>query len=159
MDAAHEGIRDRARCDAHPRRRPAFSRAFLFVIWSFPTLLVLLIVAATVGMHSSRTHCRKVPMDFRAIAAGIADYARENDGRYPASIAALLVPDAHGRRHLYATHVPRDPWGREYRYDPPSPDQPRARLYTLGEDGLLGGCGDDADEDNLGLEDEDSDPR
>jgi hypothetical protein len=32
--------------------------------------------------------------------------------------------------------VPKDPWGAEYRYDPPSPAHPEPRVWSLGEDGL-----------------------
>jgi general secretion pathway protein G len=41
--------------------------------------------------------------------------------------------------------VPRDPWGRAYRYEPPDEEFAFPRIWTYGEDGLPGGTEDDAD--------------
>lgn len=42
-------------------------------------------------------------------------YARDHTGRAPTTLEELVVPDARGERYLSSTHVPRDPWKREFR--------------------------------------------
>lgn len=41
--------------------------------------------------------------------------------------------------------VPKDPWGRDYTYIPPTTEKPEPTIKTLGADGKPGGTGNDAD--------------
>ena len=41
--------------------------------------------------------------------------------------------------------VPKDPWGRDYIYIPPTADHSEPTIKTLGADGKAGGAGNDAD--------------
>lgn len=80
----------------------------------------------------------QVESDIRYLHMGVAAYVYRT-GRYPDSLRVLV--DA------YLTHLPKDPWGNEYLYDPPSDDQ-EYRIYTYGADGESGGEGDYQDIDN-----------
>lgn len=73
-------------------------------------------------------------------------WAQVHGGRYPASLDALVAPDAQGHTLLRdERELPRDPWERKFLYDPPSAERREPRLYTLGADGRPGGSGLDAD--------------
>jgi hypothetical protein len=87
-------------------------------------------------------------LDILAVTAALDDFAMNNAGQYPDSLAPLVVPDMNGHRYLDMDHVPQDPWGREYLYDPPSPGHPKPRVFTLGAAGVPGGTGVDEDLDN-----------
>lgn len=90
----------------------------------------------------------KIKTDLRAIDSALKDYAVANAGKYPDSLDALITPDANGHTYLEGKKVPRDPWGREYKYEKPTAEHPDPRVYTYGRDGKPGGEGDDADIDN-----------
>ena len=68
-------------------------------------------------------------------------FAARNRGLYPDRLLLLLSPDDAGRPYLNAERLPVDPWGRAYRYDPPGPDRPSPRVFSLGADGRPGGWG------------------
>jgi general secretion pathway protein G len=90
----------------------------------------------------------KAKADIRAIDSASKDYAIQHGGNYPESLEALVTEDANGHAYLEGKKVPRDPWGREYKYDAPTKEHPEPRVYTYGRDGKPGGTGDDADIDN-----------
>lgn len=79
--------------------------------------------------------------DIMALHMGLDAYALNNAGAYPDSLLPLVLKDKNGYSFLNQTTVPRDPWGREYRYEPGPPPN----VSTLGADGKPGGTGDDAD--------------
>jgi len=93
----------------------------------------------------------KAVADITAIGSALDEYAIANGGKFPGSLDALVTPDVNGQTFLDARHLPQDPWGSEYRYEPPGPGQPKPRVYSYGKDGRPGGTGDDADVDNLTL--------
>ena len=85
------------------------------------------------------------------LESALVEYSIVNGGRYPDTLQALAVPDENGYSFLGGTRIPKDPWGNDYLYDPPGPEAPWARVYTLGRDGSRGGTGADADVDNISL--------
>jgi len=131
-------------------RRVRRSRAIAVGVLICTGLLVVLILPKWLEQLAS-THCSKIEMDFRAIDWAIEQYAMANNGRLPFSLSELLTPDEHGHNFLDAVRVPRDPWGREYIYEPPGPGRPRPIVRSYGKDGRPGGEGDDADVDNLSI--------
>jgi general secretion pathway protein G len=90
----------------------------------------------------------KLKVDIMAIKNALDDYAMQNNGKFPDSLDPLVQPDLNGHRYLNQSKIPKDPWGEEYLYDPPSPGHPQPRIYTYGKDKAMGGEGDDADVDN-----------
>lgn len=93
----------------------------------------------------------RVKADIATIESALAEYAINNSGRYPDSLEPLVTPDVNAATYLGTTEMPRDPWGREYLYEPPGPGTPTPRIYTLGSDNRAGGRGEDADVDNASL--------
>ena len=86
----------------------------------------------------------KAQADLVAITAALEAYAVSN-GQYPESLAVLAVPDESGDAYIPGGSLPKDPWGRDYLYEPPGAGRETARVYTLGRDGQPGGTGEDAD--------------
>ncbi|MFN0241914.1 MAG: type II secretion system protein GspG [Planctomycetota bacterium] len=80
--------------------------------------------------------------DIVSIEAAAKQFALNNGGKWPDSLEVLVTPDVNGKRYLDQKELPKDAWGRVYRYDP------RPRIYSLGRDGVVGGTGEDADVDN-----------
>jgi general secretion pathway protein G len=83
----------------------------------------------------------KVLADLHAIEAALKHYAINNGGRYPATLTPLVTPDANGATYLRQRSVPKDPWGNEYRYAPPTAARPLS-LSSLGPNGAQGGADD-----------------
>jgi general secretion pathway protein G len=102
---------------------------------------------------ASRTVTRcppKVSLDIMTLVAALAEY-RKDHGDWPDTLEVLVVPDEHGWTYLDRRTLPLDPWKRPYRYDPPTENEARGRVYTLGRDGVPGGAGDDADVDSWSI--------
>jgi hypothetical protein len=93
----------------------------------------------------------KAQADIRAIGSALAAYAVDTGGKYPDSLDVLVKPDSRGKTYLRATALPKDPWGRDYRYDAPSKGNLRPRVYSYGKDGKPGGAGEDMDVDDASL--------
>jgi hypothetical protein len=90
--------------------------------------------------------------DIIAMDSAIAHYATNNAGRCPDDLVVLVTPDVNGQTYLGTRTLPKDPWGRDYLYDPPSAaNGPKPRIYTLGRDGRPGGTGEDADVDSVSI--------
>ena len=138
------------------RRKSGFSLAELMVVIVIIGLLATLVVPKVLRSLFV-ANVGKAKADIAAIAGAIDTYAIENNGRFPESIEALVTPDENGFTFLNQETVPKDPWGQEYQYEPPYPGNPDPRVFTLGEDGAIGGEGPDKDLSNiqiLGGEDE-----
>lgn len=76
--------------------------------------------------------------DIAGIERALAAYAQGN-GAYPTALEILVVPDAAGQRFLPRQAMPKDPWGRDYRYEPPvEGGHARPYVWSLGEDGVAG---------------------
>lgn len=82
------------------------------------------------------------------LSLAIQQYATLEAGEYPRGLADLLAPPSGAPPLIQGQRVPLDPWGRPYRYDPPSEGW-GFRIYTLGRDGEAGGVDEDADRSNL----------
>jgi general secretion pathway protein G len=95
----------------------------------------------------------KAKTDITAIIASLDAYSENNAKTYPTSLVPLVTPDTNGHCYLegYNQRIPRDPWKREYVYEPPTPEHPKPRVYSLGADGKKGGMGNDADIDSNAL--------
>ena len=95
----------------------------------------------------------KARADVSALVASLTEYANNNKGSYPSSLQPLVTPDTNGNCYLegYNRKIPKDPWRREYLYDPPTPEHPKPRVRSLGSDGKPGGSGtaEDIDSDRL----------
>jgi general secretion pathway protein G len=123
-----------------------------------------MVVAGTVAMLAiprSIFYFRPSPAgraktDIYTITQSLTEYAINNNGNFPRSLVPLVTPDANGHCYLegYNQRIPRDPWKREYVYEPPTPEHPGPHVYSLGADGKRGGSGDDADIDSDQLTEE-----
>jgi len=88
--------------------------------------------------------------DLVTIVSSLDEYAIKHQGRYPTSLQPLVTPDVSGNSYMEGVDgkPPRDPWGREYHYEPPTPEHPKPHVWSYGADGRLGGTGEDADIDS-----------
>jgi len=134
-------------------RRGGFTLAEMMVVIVIIGLLATLVVPNVIQRLSTAMG-GKVKADIVQIENALNEYAIENAGKYPESLEALVTPDVRGHTFLNTTRIPRDPWKNEYMYDPPTPGQPKPRIYTYGKDGQPGGEGDDADIDSITIRDE-----
>ena len=95
-------------------------------------LATIFIPQVVKSLHSAqRTATLAKLAELRAV---LAAYAETHAGEYPSSLEALELAEP-----------PRDPWGREFVYEPPSGGRSTPLLYSLGSDGQPGGDGDAAD--------------
>ncbi|MSR63088.1 MAG: hypothetical protein EXS08_11660 [Planctomycetes bacterium] len=108
-------------------------------------LLLAILVVPKLVSRLGRTVCPKTNADVSALAGAVSEYAADHGGLYPRSLEELLAPGSRGIRYLDLDVLPRDPWGRPYRYEPPSTSSARPRIFTLGADGEAGGAGEDRD--------------
>ncbi len=131
------------------RRRQGFTLAELMVVIVILGLLATL-VATNAGAIFGTAKLAKVKSDLSAIDSAIEIYTMKNKSRPPDTLEELVTPDPNGYTYLKGRSVPKDPWGNEYQYDPPSGSEPY-RVYTLGQDGIVGGVGDNLDYSNWDL--------
>jgi len=125
------------------------------------TLLEMLVVIGILGMivafatpqvlgYLERSKTKAAQIQISSIAAAL-DLFRLDVGTYPnveQGLPALLthpkdLTNWHGP-YLTRNDGIIDPWGRPYRYAPPSPEQ-TFLVESLGADGRPGGVDDDAD--------------
>jgi general secretion pathway protein G len=132
--------------------------AFLAVGLVMLGLLATLVVPNVLSKFAFATR-EKAKVDIVAIESAIKEYSIHNGGMYPDRLEDLVTPDVNGRMYLDQQHVPKDPWGHEYIYEPPGPGQPHPIVRSYGKDGQPGGEGDDADIDNLSIREEGRSPR
>lgn len=129
-------------------RRAAFTLAELMVVIVIIGLLATLVVP-NVMKKLFVANKTKAKADITAIVNAVDSYGIENAGRYPDSLEVLVTPDENGFTFLKGEAIPKDPWGYEYGYEPPSAGNQKYRVYSNGKDGVPGGEGDNADIDNL----------
>lgn len=106
------------------------------------------------GLLSNVTKQRRAQAqtEILRLAAALEAYSARNLGQYPSSLAPLVQPDAQGHTLLGdRLDLPRDPWGHDYHYAPPTPGQLRPTLASYGRDALPGGRDEDADVDREGV--------
>lgn len=133
------------------RRRSGMTLLELLVV-----LAAIAILAAVVGpslfrnVGDAKVSSARTQLEIFATALGA--FRLDND-EYPTTdqgLEALRAPPVPVRRSWrgpYLTKVvPRDPWGRAYKYLSPGIENVEMfDLYTLGRDGRIGGEGEDAD--------------
>jgi general secretion pathway protein G len=133
--------------------RRGFTLAEMMVVIVIIGLLATLVVP-NILQRFSFAQSRKAQVDITSIESALTEYSVANGGKWPDSLEALVTPDVNGHTYIKGTHIPKDPWGNEYMYDPPETGRPDPRVYTYGKDGQAGGEGDDADIDNLTIREE-----
>jgi general secretion pathway protein G len=138
------------RIQSRKDRRGGFTLAEMMVVIVIIGLLATLVVPNVLQKFAFASR-KKAEADLVTIKNALTEYAVANGGKFPDSLEVLVTPDVNGHTYLDTTKIPKDPWNREYMYDPPAPGQPQPRVYSYGKDGQLGGEGDDADIDNLTL--------
>lgn len=124
--------------DVRQRSRRVVAGASFFSVFA---LVVFVVPNLFPGLFQSKGS-EKSNADIVSLDAAAKEFATNNAGKWPSSLDLLVVPDANGKSYLGVRTLPKDPWGRAYRYDP------RPRIYSLGRDGVVGGTGEDADFDN-----------
>ena len=103
--------------------------------------------AAEKAAEEERLYDAKIPKtkaDLAAIASALDQFMISN-GRFPDSLEDLVTPDKNNRVWLNQKTVPKDAWGAEYKYLPPSGGSNEYDLRTLGRDQQPGGEGEDRD--------------
>ena len=128
-------------------RRAGFSLAELMVVIVIIGLLATLVVPNVVSKLFVANR-GKATADITAIAQAIDEYAVQNAGNYPESLERLVEKDEGGNSYLNRETVPKDPWGNEYFYEPPTSGQNYV-VGTYAKDGQAGGEGDDRDLTNV----------
>lgn len=130
--------------------RGGFSLVEMMVVIVILGLLATLVVPNVMGRYNAAT-VEKARVDIVTIVNALKEYAIRNGGRYPDTLEPLVVPDANGETYLDERVLPRDPWGNEYAYEPPTAGETRPHVVSYGRDGQPGGEGMDADVDSWSL--------
>ena len=114
--------------------------------------LLATIVALTVLPNIGKANAQKAKADLASLDQALEIY-RLNNLTYPSTadgLGALLVAPpslADPSRYTpggYIKKLPKDPWGRDYKYETPG-KHGAFDIYTLGADGAPGGEGENAD--------------
>jgi general secretion pathway protein G len=135
-------------CSCVDKRQPGFTLIELLVV-----LVILGLLAGVVGpqilkyLSKAKTDTARVQIE--ELGTGL-DLFYLAEGRYPNSqegLMALVSNPGNGPwsgPYMKKRLVPKDPWGREYRYRAPGEHGPYD-LLTLGADDAEGGEGDNQD--------------
>ena len=129
--------------------RRAFTLIELMVVILILAILAALIVPRVVGRTGDAKRA-KAASDIATMASLLQQYRIDND-RFPTTedgLNALRVQpsDARNWRGPYTSKaIPVDPWGNEYVYESPGPDDQDFLILSYGEDGAPGGEGDASD--------------
>lgn len=131
------------------KKWPVWAKVLLALCIAGPVGLVTLGLLATLVVPNLFgklivANTTKAKADIATIARAADDYAVRNNGRYPADLEVLVVPDVNGATFLGRTDLLLDPWGRPYGYELPAA-APRPHIFTYGADGQRGGEGEDRD--------------
>ena len=120
----------------------------VFVLW----MLYHFVLGPGLMTNVVRQRQAQAHTQILALHTALEGWSARNQGRYPPSLDAVVMPDEQGRTLLGgALALPKDPWGHEYVYARPTPGQQRPSLCSLGRDGKPGGAGEDADIDREGV--------
>jgi general secretion pathway protein G len=88
----------------------------------------------------------RIKADIKSIESSVKLY-KGTKFRFPESLEELVEDDP---PFIEGGRIPKDPWGREYYYNPPLSGSD-FEVGTYGSDGTPGGESDDADVSNLSL--------
>ena len=114
--------------------------------------LLATIVALTVLPNIGKANAQKAKADIASLDQALEIY-RLNNLTYPSTAdglgALLIAPPSltDPSRYTpggYIKKLPKDPWGRDYKYETPGKNG-AFDIYTLGADGAPGGEGENAD--------------
>lgn len=133
---------------ANNKRRQGFTLAELMVVVVILGILATLVATDVVGFLAGGKQAA-ARTELKTIDGAIENYILRNGGA-PDSLEQLLEKDANGHQFLKGNGIPKDPWDREYMYEPPYGSEAH-RVYTYGRDGSPGGEGEDSDIDNASL--------
>lgn len=128
-------------------------------------LVVLVILALLAGIVLPKFLSRSEDAKVNAARTQIANfrtslqmYALDN-GQPPSTeqgLEALMIEPTSSPKprnwKKYIDTLPKDPWGNDYIYESPGPNDEDFIIISLGKDGREGGSGNDADIDNLQIE-------
>ena len=146
--------RSTSQADFTPSRRPAehgFTLVELMVVIVIIGLLAT-IVAINVLPNLGRANDQKAKADIATLDQALELY-RLNNLTYPTTtdgLGALIAPPANltdpsrYQQGGYVKKLPKDPWGRAYKYELPGKNG-TYDIYTLGADGVPGGTGENVD--------------
>ena len=133
----------------HPNGQRGFTLIELLVV-----LVILGLLAGLVGPHVLRylgsAKSDTAALQIEELGAGLDLYHLEV-GHYPTTeegLKALVEQPAGANRwngpYLKKKSIPADPWGNEYHYRSPG-EHSQYDLYSLGNDNMEGGEGENAD--------------
>ena len=114
--------------------------------------LLATLVALTVLPQLGRANAQKAKADIATLDQALELY-RLNNLNYPATSDGLgalvtappsLTDPTRYQPGGYIKKLPKDPWGRDYKYENPG-KHGTFDIYTLGADGAEGGTGENAD--------------
>lgn len=135
--------------DGTPAWEIATVRTIGCVLVGGPIAFFALTLLADLRKGSCRASMREgIRARIVEIVAALDVYAAYHDGTYPSSLDALVTKDDVAPWTLSTSHVPRDPWKNDYRYEPPGGDENTLRVWSVGKDGVSG-TSDDVDSGEL----------
>lgn len=114
--------------------------------------LLATLVALTVLPQLGKANGQKAKADIATLDSALELY-RLNNLTYPATSDGLgallsappsLTDPSRYQAGGYIKKLPKDPWGRDYKYEYPG-KHGSYDIYTLGADGIPGGTGENAD--------------
>jgi general secretion pathway protein G len=114
--------------------------------------LLATLVALTVLPQLGKANDQKAKADIATLDSALELY-RLNNLTYPATSDGLgallaappsLTDPSRYQAGGYIKKLPKDPWGRDYKYEYPGKHRD-FDIYTLGADGVPGGTGENAD--------------
>jgi general secretion pathway protein G len=130
-------------------RQAAFTLIELMVVIVIIAILAGVIVPNYLG-RAEKAEEVAVKYDMKVLSDAL-EFFKMDVGRYPESLEELYAQpsDADKWHGPYLKTPPRDPWGRDYIYEPGSDSLAPFTLKSYGRDGVDGGTGEDKDYSNL----------
>jgi general secretion pathway protein G len=149
-------LKTRLRDSARRRERQSREQGFTF-IEVLVAMMIVFILAGSAGFvyfrNVSRARVVGARDQIQVFELALGSYFVDCQG-YPSTEQGLqalwekpiIEPVPGGWDGPYLTkEVPRDPWGRDYRYKAPGPNNLPFEIQSLGSDGAEGGEGDATD--------------